>query len=200
MMSLIYLPRILNSDIVRAAYILSKAPNFFRVQSASMTSKENRDPNYKKPAPWPYETKKFTFNRGFIEGTSKRFDENTKIVIVEGNIGAGKSSFAKQLAEAFDFKYFPEPTLEPYFVNAYGYDIRKINDLLPPSYKCCDISTFYANPYHQNVPKMQIRMFRFRLNQYLNALAHVLNTGNHIKCNIKKVLLSYTVYQFHQII
>lgn len=145
-----------------------------------MTSKEHRDPTIKKPAPWPYETKKFTFNRGFFEGTVKRFDENTKIIIVDGNIGAGKSSFAKQLADAFDLKYFPEPSMDRYFVSAYGFDLRKIDSLLPPSFKCCDIDTYYSNPHHQNVAKFQMLMYMFRLEDYLNALAHVLNTGKQI--------------------
>lgn len=177
MMALIYLPHVLKTGGIRTGFHLSKIPKFVRIQSASMTSKENRDPSIIKPEPWPYKTKKFTFNRGFFEGTVKRFDENTKVVVVDGNIGAGKSAFAKQLAEAFDFEYFPEPTMEPYFVSTYGFDLRKIDELLPPSYKCCDVSTFYANPYHQNVAKFQFRMYMFRLEQYLNALAHILNTG-----------------------
>lgn len=178
-MALIFLPRILNYDLIRSSYVLSKTPKFSRVQSACITSKENRDPNIKKPAPWPYKTKNFTFFRGYIEGTVKRFDENTKIIVVDGNIGAGKSKFAKELADAFDMEYFPEPTMERYFITAYGYDIRKIDSILPPSYKCCDVSTFYRNPHHQNVPKFQYRMYMFRLEQYLNALAHVLNTGKY---------------------
>ena len=178
MMAILCFPRILSSDMIRTGYILSRTSKFLKIQSASMTSKEFRDPNIKKPAPWPYETKKYTFLKSYYEGTVKRFDENTKVVIVDGNIGAGKSSFAKQLADAFDFKYFPEPTMEPYFVNKYGFDMRKIDELLPPSYKCCDINTFYANPYHQNVAKFQFRMYMFRLEQYIDALAYLLNTGD----------------------
>ena len=176
-MALISFPRILSSDIFRTGFILSHAPKFVKIQSASITSKENRDPNIKKPAPWPYETKKFTFMRAYFDSTVKRFDENTKIIVVDGNIGAGKTSFAKQLAEAFDMVYFPEPTMESYFVSPYGYDLRKIDAILPPSYQCCDVSTFYSNPYHQNVAKFQFRMYMLRLEQYLDALAHVLNTG-----------------------
>ncbi|XP_015914018.2 NADH dehydrogenase [ubiquinone] 1 alpha subcomplex subunit 10, mitochondrial [Parasteatoda tepidariorum] len=147
------------------------------VQTANLTSKENRDPDYKRPKPWPYETKYYSFLWGYVEGTVKRFDENTKIVVVDGNIGAGKSAFAKQLAEAFDLVYFPEPTMEPFYVTPYGYDIRLLDDIVPPSYKACDLKTFYSNPHHRNVAQFQFRMFMFRYEQYIDALAHVLNTG-----------------------
>ena len=30
---------------------------------------------------------------------TKRFDDNSKLIVVEGNIGSGKSSLAKQLAD-----------------------------------------------------------------------------------------------------
>lgn len=173
-----YLPRILTNDLIKTGYVLSTAPTVMKVQSASITSKENRDPDIKKPAPWPYKTKKFTYHRGFFEGTLKRFDENTKVIVVDGNIGAGKSSFAKQLADAFDMVYFPEPTMDRYLVSPYGFDLRTIDELLPPSFKCCDINTFYTNPYHQNVAKFQHKMFMLRLEQYLDALSHLLNTGN----------------------
>lgn len=184
-MALTYLSRVFNNYVTKSNVILFQTPKFVRIQCASICSKENRDPNIKKPAPWPYKTKKFTFLRGYIEGTVKRFDENTKVIVVDGNIASGKSAFAKELADAFDMVYFPEPTMEPYFISHYGYDLRKIDDLLPPSYKCCDVNTFYANPYHQNVAKFQYRMYMFRLQQYLDALAHVLNTGMSYLCNIK---------------
>jgi len=198
-MAVMFVSRNIINDVLRGRFILCRTPQFVRIPSASMTSKENRDPSVKKPAPWPYQTKKFTFLKTVYEGTSKRFDENTKIVVVDGNIGAGKSDFAKKLAEAFDFVYFPEPTLERFYVSSYGFDLRKIDDLLPPSFKCCDVSTFYANPYHQNVPKFQHLMYMFRLEQYIDALAHVLNTGQGVvleRCVYGHFVFSETMAKF----
>lgn len=179
-MSFIRLSRVSHNEIFKASNLFLKTPKFIKVQSAAMTSKENRDPTIVKPAPWPYKTKKFRFWRSYFESTLKRFDENTKIVIVDGNIGSGKSAFAKQIAEAFDFEYFPEPTLDTLLISPYGYDLRKIDPLLPPSFKIVDIETFYKNPDHPNVPKFQFKMFILRVEQYINALAHILNTGNNI--------------------
>lgn len=198
-MSLIRLPRILHHDFCKAGTIFFKTPKFIKVQSASMTSKENRDPNVVKPAPWPYKTKKFRFWRSYFESTLKRFDENTKMVVVDGIIGSGKSAFAKQLADAFDFVYFPEPTLDTLLISPYGYDLRKIDPLLPPSFKICDISTFYKNPDHPNVPKFQFKMFMLRIEQYLNSLAHILNTGQGVvleRCIYGDFVFLETMHKF----
>ncbi|GIX75581.1 NADH dehydrogenase 1 alpha subcomplex subunit 10, mitochondrial [Caerostris extrusa] len=51
-------------------------------------------------------------------------------------------TFAKELAEAFDMRYFPEPTLEPTYITPYGYDLRKLDPIAPPSFKICDLDTF----------------------------------------------------------
>ncbi|KFM73526.1 NADH dehydrogenase [ubiquinone] 1 alpha subcomplex subunit 10, mitochondrial, partial [Stegodyphus mimosarum] len=198
-MALFALPRIINYEMHRTRIMLTYIPKFSRIQSACITSKEFRDPNIKKPAPWPYETKKYRYWNMFTDGTLKRFDENTALIVVDGNIGAGKSSFAKQLAEAFDMKLFAEPDIESYFVSAYGYDIRKIDELLPPSYKCCDLSTFYKNPHHPNVTAFQFRMFMQRLDQYIDALAHILNTGQGVvmeRCVYGDIVFLETMYKF----
>jgi len=47
----------------------------------------------------------------FFDHTTKRFDENTKLIFVEGLPAIGKSDFAQQLAEDLDMKYFPMITM-----------------------------------------------------------------------------------------
>lgn len=197
-MALFTLSRVFNSELKKSVNILSYG-RIYAVQSANMTSKELRDPNIKKPKPWPYKTKRFTYFHGFFEGTLKRFDENTKLIVVEGNIGAGKSAFAKELAEAFEMVYMPEPTMESYYISSYGIDLRKIDDLLPPSFKCCDINTFYSNPHHLNVGKFQFRMYMLRLQQYIDALAHMLNTGQGVvleRCAFSDFVFLETMHKF----
>ena len=46
---------------------------------------------------------------------------NGGLVIVEGNIGAGKSTFAKHLADALNGEYLPEPDekTNPYLADYY---------------------------------------------------------------------------------
>ncbi|GIX75419.1 NADH dehydrogenase 1 alpha subcomplex subunit 10, mitochondrial [Caerostris extrusa] len=176
-MSITCIPRLLKFEVKRCGFILTSTPKIAIIPSASITSKEWRDPNVKKKAPWPYETKKYTYFHAFYDLTTSRFDENTKLIVVDGNIGAGKSTFAKELAEAFDMRYFPEPTLEPTYITPYGYDLRKLDPIAPPSFKICDLDTFLRNPHDPNVAKFQFSMYMRRLETYIDTLAHLLNTG-----------------------
>lgn len=167
------------SNIIRPSFLISgvrlKFPS--KVCAAFLTSKELRDPTIEKVKPWPYETKKFTVLHSVFDRTVKRFDENTKIILVEGNIGVGKTTFAKKVAEEFELKYVPEPTMDRYYITPYGFDLRIIDDLMPPAYKACDLKIFYSNPHHPNVAKYQYKMLMARFSDYIDTLAHVLNTG-----------------------
>lgn len=176
-MMLISIPRLIRSEISKCASILGGTPKLSLVPTASLTSKENRDPNYKRPEPWDYENRFFRYWHAMFLSTTKRFDENTKVIVVDGNIGAGKTAFTKALAEAFDLRYIPEPTMDPYYTTPYGYDLRKLDPLAPPSYKVCELSTFYKNPHDRNVTTFQYRMYMQRYEAYIRGLAHVLNTG-----------------------
>jgi NADH dehydrogenase (ubiquinone) 1 alpha subcomplex subunit 10 len=63
--------------------------------------------------------------------TSHRFDENTKIIVIEVPIVAGKSAFAKSLAEDLDMLHMPEVTIDAVYINDYSYDFRKLDPQLP---------------------------------------------------------------------
>lgn len=45
-------------------------------------------------------------------------------MVIDGNIGVGKSYLAKRLAEEFDFLLFPEPTLDWKYIDDDGFDLR----------------------------------------------------------------------------
>lgn len=47
-------------------------------------------PKPSKPAPFPYKEKEYTLLRSLIDKTTDRFDENTKLIVVEGNVGVGE--------------------------------------------------------------------------------------------------------------
>ncbi|XP_067125395.1 NADH dehydrogenase [ubiquinone] 1 alpha subcomplex subunit 10, mitochondrial [Centruroides vittatus] len=150
---------------------------FISIAKRSICSKQMRDINYVRPKPWPYETKKYKFWHGWIDNTLDRFDENTKIIVVDGPIAAGKSTFASSLADELDMKYFPEPTMDRLYINKYGYDLRQLDDQLPPRCRTFDVKKFYQDPTNSNVAKFQISMYVLRFEQYLDAMAHLLNTG-----------------------
>lgn len=43
-----------------------------------------------KPAPFPYKEKDYTLLRSVFDKTTHRFDENTKLIVIEGPVGVGK--------------------------------------------------------------------------------------------------------------
>ncbi len=58
--------------------------------------------------------------RSFLLGPC-RFDENTKILIVDGAHGVGKTKFAKELAEELEMRYVPQPSMDYFYMSPYGH-------------------------------------------------------------------------------
>ncbi|KAL0227521.1 hypothetical protein RCL1_003665 [Eukaryota sp. TZLM3-RCL] len=79
-----------------------------------------------------------------------------KIIILEGNIAAGKSTLAKSLGAILNARVFFEPTV----TNPY-------------------LEKFYENPTKYAL-KMQLYLLRQRYNTYLSALKHTISTGQHV--------------------
>lgn len=156
--------------------LLLRNQKYQRALCAFISSKTNM-PGYQRPPPFPYKEKKYNWFYQVYDRTVDRFNENTKVLVVDGPIAAGKSTFAKQLAEDLDMLYFPEADLDMLYINAYGSDLRSLNPKLPPAAQFIDIREFSRNPKHVNVGSMQIEMLNLRFAQYIDALAHLLNTG-----------------------
>ncbi|CAL4123523.1 unnamed protein product, partial [Meganyctiphanes norvegica] len=151
--------------------------NLARTQVASIVSKTLRDANYKRPAPFDYKSSKYGFIHALMDKTTYRFDENSKIIVVDGPIASGKTAFAKEIAEDLDMLYVPEANMDMIYINDYGFDMRKLDPQLPEDARSCDISSFLKDPNQRNAAAMQFEMYRLRLQQYIDALAHVLSTG-----------------------
>ncbi|KAL0215997.1 hypothetical protein P9112_008181 [Eukaryota sp. TZLM1-RC] len=79
-----------------------------------------------------------------------------KIIILEGNISAGKSTLASALGSYLDAKVFFEPTV----TNPY-------------------LAKFYANPKRYAL-KMQVYLLRQRFIIYISALRHLIKTGQSV--------------------
>lgn len=76
---------------VRASRVLSllSVPCCTSTQRRTIKSKHTRiSPD--KPTPWPYRDYGFSKIAMIYDGTLKRIDENSRIIIIEGNIGSGK--------------------------------------------------------------------------------------------------------------
>ncbi|KAJ8929509.1 hypothetical protein NQ314_017802 [Rhamnusium bicolor] len=127
-----------------------------------------------KPKPWPYQTKSFTLLNYFFDKTTARFDENSKIIVVEGPVAAGKTKLAKELACELEMLYLPEANLDMTYINDYGFDLRTLDAQLPESCRSFDNLT---NPELYLTSLLEQLKLCFRLSQYIDALAHVLSTG-----------------------
>ena len=66
-----------------------------------------------------------------------RFDENSKLIVVDGAHAIGKSTFAQELAEDLDMKFISYPRVTDMLINGYGVDLRQYNDLMLPINKVC---------------------------------------------------------------
>ena len=108
----------------------------------------------------------------------ERFDENTKVITIEGLPAVGKSKFAKQLAEELEMHYVPPPTFDTIWINPYGDDYRKLlNHKLPIDAQFFDIDSFLKDPTGRNTAPTQLGMLFWRSYQYVWSILHLLSTG-----------------------
>lgn len=138
-------------------------------------------PTPRKP---PFEPFNLKYNRLFqllwIDRTSERFDDNSKVIIVEGNVGVGKQEFAKRLAKEFDMKFFPSIFDDKAFIDEFsGFDLRSVGQLLPKHLKAYGFKDLWLDPKpdHGLIGITQIHMYRQRYHYYREALHHLFKTG-----------------------
>uniref|UniRef100_A0A7E4W7R5 DNK domain-containing protein n=1 Tax=Panagrellus redivivus TaxID=6233 RepID=A0A7E4W7R5_PANRE len=129
------------------------------------------------PEPWDYKTKGFTKLDAITDGTQARLHQNSKLIVVEGNLGSGKSTVAKELADALGFLHMPAFKIEDLLVDRYGNNFKDFYPQFPKPYRVPTLDLFYKDPSSDLTAVMQDRVFVSRFEQYLNACAHILNTG-----------------------
>lgn len=105
------------------------------------------------------------------------------MICVEGPIAAGKSNFAKELANELEMHYMSAPTMDDVYINDYGFDYRTLDDQLPEGAKSFDNKKFCLNPTHRMSGAYQLRMYMLRVMKYVDALAHILSTGQGVVFN-----------------
>ncbi|CAD5117589.1 DgyrCDS6347 [Dimorphilus gyrociliatus] len=130
--------------------------------------------------PFPYEKKKFTMMSEIFDKTIHRFNENTKAILVEGGPGVGKTDFAHKFAKQFDLKVFDSVHDDSLWIDRQsGYDLRILNEFLPPKLAFYTTKMFYENPHPKDQLgcKLQFQMYEEKFRQYCAALQHLLNTG-----------------------
>lgn len=153
------------------------------MQLAFISHKSKRVDRRRVP-PFDYLNKEYGFWAQLFDPMVDRCsDENSKVIVVEGPIAAGKSKVAAKLAEEFEMVYLPPPTFDEFYITEYGYDLRSLDDRLSPSSQSCDVQKFLTDPYHPNVPMFQFHYFQFKFDQYITTLLHLLSTGQGVVLN-----------------
>ena len=133
-----------------------------------------------KSKPWDYKRWGFEYINALFDGTTKRFNENSKVVVVEGPPALGKTEMAKALADEFDLKFFPGFTMDDYYVNHYGYDLRELDYRFTHERNLSyDEKKFAKDPLGQDggLDRMLWCLHMFRYMQYVDILEHIFNTG-----------------------
>ncbi|CAH6791943.1 NADH dehydrogenase [ubiquinone] 1 alpha subcomplex subunit 10, mitochondrial [Phodopus roborovskii] len=112
----------------------------------------------------------------FILGdkTTKKLNEYSRVITVDGNICCGKNKLAKEIAEKLGMKHFPEAGIQ-YSSSTTG-DGRPLHTEFSGS---CSLERFYDNPKSNdgNSYRLQSWLYASRLLQYSDALEHLLSTG-----------------------
>jgi len=160
------------------AQTLCRNPATYGVRMISGRAMREIDPT--KPKPFPYETKDFGFFDSVTEKTTWRFDENSKLIVVDGAHAIGKSQFAKELAEELDMAYYAYPQMDDCLINSYGVDLRQYNEHMLPISKTYDEKDFARNPVgpvEGCSDRYHIDIFREKYRNHIHALRHIFNTG-----------------------
>ena len=151
-------------------------------QVAGIISPASYRPEVEKPKPWPYESKKFTVFHQFIDSTGDRLDENSKVIVVDGNLATGKTEFAKSLADRLGFHYVrPVNEKDLFYSREFGMDMRRLNYALSKDSQYYDLRSFLSDPHPEKGvgSKLQLQFYMHKLLSYAWGLHHLLSTGKY---------------------
>merc|ERR1712038_1389164 len=146
-----------------------------------ISGKDMREIDPSKPKPFPYEKDiGFRMIPGMFEKTTYRFDENSKLIVVDGAHAIGKSKFAQELAQELDMMYIPYPRSDDWLVTSYGVDLRQFNHLMLPINQTYDEKDFARNPLGPvdgSSDRFHMDIFKEKYRNHIHALRHIFNTG-----------------------
>jgi len=154
------------------------------------------EPRTDRLPPWNYKNRPLNWFWKYFDTTTDRLDEYSRIVVVDGNIGAGKTTVAKQIAKAFDMLYLPEPDSRLIYNNdpPLNFDLRDpvVQRQLHPRNRKYDLDDFYTDPLKRpaRAAELQLEFYKLRYHQYAEACLHLLSTG-------QGVVMDRSIYSDH---
>lgn len=108
------------------------------------------------------------------ERTTPRFNKNSKIITVDGNLASGKGALAQKLADRLGMLYVSEPDIH------YLDKMTGEKELLDSRFNGnCSLEKFYTDPMSAdgNSYRLQSWMYHVRILHYADAIEHLLTTG-----------------------
>lgn len=111
-----------------------------------------------------------------------RMNENSIVVLVEGNLGTGKKELAKKLAEEFDLLYIDDIDFNSMYMSPVfeDFNYRDLNQYAVDRPMYVGLDEFWATEKLEDNPmimRSQFDSFHLRWFKYRNALKHIFNTG-----------------------
>lgn len=166
---------------IKSSLLSVRSPVLACTQVASLTSPTVHQQEVSKVKPWPYKQRVYNQFWQFFDHTSKRFTDNSRIIVVDGNIASGKTEFAKNIAKNFDLHYLPDIHPDETWFRDNGFDMRKLDDQFSqPQNVSYDLEKFLSDPDPKKSLKLgrpQMTLYQMRFFNYVEALEHLLNTG-----------------------
>jgi len=156
--------------------VLSNNGNSSNKRSFSIESIGKR---YEKP--YDYQKKQYGLIGQIMDSTLRKLGENSLIITVEGNFGAGKSAFAQKLAKEIDFVYAREPELDTHLYNLTNGENKRdvVNELIGDNkrFRLDSLEEWHLDPTFKRTIALQHSFYNIRWMQTRTALLHLMSTG-----------------------
>jgi len=131
--------------------------------------------------PWDYKKSRYGLLGQLTDSTMLKLGENSLLITVEGNFGAGKSAFAQQLAKQIDFVYAREPNLDEHLWRLPNGESKRaiVNDIVKDNqrFRLDSLDEWHERPTFKRAIALQHQLYTIRWMQMRTALLHLMSTG-----------------------
>jgi NADH dehydrogenase (ubiquinone) 1 alpha subcomplex subunit 10 len=173
------LSKLVNINLLTVTRTTTVLPQILLTQTKRNFSRD--EIGKRTPNPWDYNKKPYGIWGQIVDPTTDHLNRNSLIITVDGNFGAGKTEFAKNLAKEIDFVYASEPDLQKHlFLMKNGFDFRELINKLTDGndlYHIDSSEDWHRNPSFKSSAQVQVNYYTIRWMQMRTALIHLFSTG-----------------------